>query len=108
MENRSRFVKGRDAIREFLSDKWVREQDYRLIEEIWAHSDNRIAVRFCYEYQNAEGKWFRACGEYKTFTAFWSIMDLVLSSHFCSCFFLRNKNWEFDSNGLMINQRCSH
>jgi nuclear transport factor 2 (NTF2) superfamily protein len=62
--NRSSFVNGRDAIREFLSDKWVREQDYRLIKEIWAHSDDRIAVRFCYEYHNAEGKWFRAYGEY--------------------------------------------
>jgi nuclear transport factor 2 (NTF2) superfamily protein len=70
--NRSSFVKGRDAIREFLSDKWVREQDYRLIKEIWAHSDDRIAVRFCYEYHNAEGKWFRACGEYNKFQSFFN------------------------------------
>jgi nuclear transport factor 2 (NTF2) superfamily protein len=61
--NRSTFVKGRDQIREFLSDKWVREQEYRLIKEIWAHSDTRIAVRFCYEYRKDDGKWFRAYGE---------------------------------------------
>ena len=61
--NRSTFLKGREAIRDFLSDKWVREQEYRLIKEIWAHSDNRIAVRFCYEYHDDSGKWFRAHGE---------------------------------------------
>jgi nuclear transport factor 2 (NTF2) superfamily protein len=89
--NRSSFVKGRDAIREFLSNKWVREQDYRLIKEIWAHSDNRIAVRFCYEYHDAEGKWFRAFGEYNVSRLFlMRLVDRRFStkfSFFCSCFF---------------------
>ena len=61
--NRSSFITGRDQIREFLKDKWVREQEYRLIKEIWAHSENRIAVRFCYEYHDKDGNWFRAYGE---------------------------------------------
>ena len=72
--NRSQFFNGRDEIAQFLTDKFAAENGYRLIKEIWAHSENRIAVRFCYEFHNEEGKWFRAHG---------------------------NENWEFDSNGLM-------
>lgn len=62
--NRSEFINGRDEIASFLENKWNKEQQYRLIKEIWAHSDNRIAVRFAYEYQNEEGKWFRAYGKF--------------------------------------------
>jgi nuclear transport factor 2 (NTF2) superfamily protein len=72
--NRSSFIKGRDEVREFLSGKWERELDYRLIKELWAFTDNRIAVRYCYEFHNDAGEWFRAYG---------------------------NENWEFDENGLM-------
>jgi len=72
--NRDIFIKGREEIVAFLSDKWENEIDYKLKKEYWAHTDNRIAVRFEYEYQTKEGKWFRAYG---------------------------NENWEFDENGLM-------
>ena len=72
--NRSEFFSGRPAIVGFLQRKWAREQEYRLIKEIWAHGDDRIAVRFAYEFHDAEGAWFRAYG---------------------------NENWEFDSHGLM-------
>ncbi len=72
--NRSEFFSGRDAIREFLTNKWQRELDYRLKKELWAFTENRIAVRFEYEFHNAQGEWFRAYG---------------------------NENWEFDANGLM-------
>lgn len=72
--NRSTFVQGRDAIVAFLTGKWVRELNYRLIKELWAFTDNRIAVRFAYEYHDDSGNWFRAYG---------------------------NENWEFDENGLM-------
>ena len=72
--NRHIFVNGRDEILAFLTDKWQRELNYKLKKEYWAHTDNRIAVRFEYEYHNAEGQWFRAYG---------------------------NENWEFDANGLM-------
>ncbi|PSH69575.1 DUF1348 domain-containing protein [Phyllobacterium brassicacearum] len=72
--NRSTFVQGREAIVAFLSGKWDRELDYRLIKELWAFTDNRIAVRFAYEYHDDSGNWFRAYG---------------------------NENWEFDENGLM-------
>ena len=72
--NRSQFINGREEIQEFLTDKWRNELNYKLKKEYWAHGDNRIAVRFEYEYQNAEGNWFRAYG---------------------------NENWEFDENGLM-------
>jgi nuclear transport factor 2 (NTF2) superfamily protein len=79
--NRSEFLYGRDQIRAFLAKKWGEsEDDYRLIKEIWAHSDNRIAVRFCYEYHNPEGQWFRAHG---------------------------NENWEFDETGLMKYRHAS-
>ncbi len=72
--NRDQFVNGRPEIVKFLSKKWERELNYKLKKEYWAHTDNRIAVRFEYEYQNKEGNWFRAYG---------------------------NENWEFDENGLM-------
>ena len=78
--NRSTFLKGRDEVAKFLTGKWDRELDYRLIKELWAYNDNRIAVRYCYEYHNAEGEWFRAHG---------------------------NENWEFDENGLMKNRHAS-
>ncbi|WP_289660073.1 nuclear transport factor 2 family protein [Flavobacterium panacagri] len=72
--NRSQFINGRDEIVAFLTGKWQKELNYKLKKEYWAHTDNRIAVRFVYEYQNEQGKWFRAYG---------------------------NENWEFDENGLM-------
>ena len=72
--NRSEFINGREQIARFLSDKWSRENDYRLIKEIWAHSDNRIAVRFAYEWHDEDGCWFRSYG---------------------------NENWEFDEFGYM-------
>jgi nuclear transport factor 2 (NTF2) superfamily protein len=72
--NRDLFLSGREEIVAFLTDKWERELDYRLRKELWAFTGNRIAVRFEYEYHNAEGQWFRAYG---------------------------NENWEFEGNGLM-------
>lgn len=75
--NRSSFVNGRDEIVEFLTEKWQKEIDYKLIKELWAFTENRIAVRYAYEYKNAEGQWFRAYG---------------------------NENWEFDEFGLMKNR----
>ncbi|MGU3525271.1 DUF1348 family protein [Enterobacteriaceae bacterium C23F] len=72
--NRSEFVDGRDAIVEFLERKWRKELEYRLIKELWAYTDNRIAVRFAYEWHDDSGNWFRSYG---------------------------NENWEFDDNGLM-------
>ncbi len=72
--NRSEHLKGRAAIEAFLTRKWRAEREYRLIKEIWAHTDNRIAVRFAYESQDADGRWWRAYG---------------------------NENWEFDETGLM-------
>jgi nuclear transport factor 2 (NTF2) superfamily protein len=72
--NRSEFVTGREAIIGFLTRKWQRELEYRLIKELWAFADNRIAVRFAYEWRDDSGNWFRSYG---------------------------NENWEFDANGLM-------
>jgi len=72
--NRSETFAGRDAISEFLVRKWDRELDYRLIKEVWAFKDNRIAVRFAYEWRDKYGQWFRSLG---------------------------NENWEFDEAGLM-------
>ena len=72
--NRNLFINGRAEIVEFLTGKWEEELDYKLKKEYWAHTDNRIAVRFEYEFRNKEGNWFRAYG---------------------------NENWEFDKNGLM-------
>lgn len=78
--NRDRFLNGREEIVAFLTDKWERELDYRLRKELWAFTGNRIAVRFEYEYHDAEGLWFRAYG---------------------------NENWEFDDNGLMSKRFAS-
>jgi len=72
--NRSEFFRGREAIREFLRRKWARELDYRLMKELWAFTDDRISVRFEYEWHDADGQWFRTHG---------------------------NENWEFDASGLM-------
>jgi hypothetical protein len=72
--NRAEFLEGRDAIVSFLTRKWQRELDYRLIKELWAFRDNRIAVRFAYEWHDDSGNWFRSYG---------------------------NENWEFDEQGLM-------
>jgi len=72
--NRSEFPQGRAEIVEFLTRKWAKELDYRLIKELWAFDHNRIAVRFAYEWHDADGNWFRSYG---------------------------NENWQFDANGLM-------
>ncbi len=72
--NRDQFVAGHDAIVAFLRGKWAREQDYRLIKELWAHQDSRIAVRFAYEWHDADGRWFRSYG---------------------------NENWDFAEDGRM-------
>ncbi|BFO66452.1 nuclear transport factor 2 family protein [Chryseobacterium sp. S0630] len=78
--NRDTFVNGREEIVLFLQKKWEKELHYKLKKEYWAHTDNRIAVRFEYEYQTKEGNWFRAYG---------------------------NENWEFDENGLMAKRYAS-
>lgn len=72
--NRAEFLSGREAIVHFLQRKWARELDYRLIKELWAFSEDRIAVRFAYEWHDDSGNWFRSYG---------------------------NENWEFDAHGLM-------
>ena len=72
--NRDVFLNGREEVRAFLQDKWEKELDYKLKKSLWAFQDNRIAVRFEYEYRNAAGEWFRAYG---------------------------NENWEFDADGYM-------
>lgn len=72
--NRNEFINGREAVKAFLKGKWEKELDYNLKKELWSFNENRIAVRFEYEYRNAAGEWFRAYG---------------------------NENWEFDENGLM-------
>ena len=78
--NRSEFVNGREAIQQFLARKWARELDYRLIKELWAFGDDRIAVRFAYEWHDDSGQWFRSYG---------------------------NENWEFDAEGLMRRRHAS-
>jgi hypothetical protein len=78
--NRNIFLNGREAIVAFLTEKWKKELGYKLVKEYWAHTDNRIAVRFEYEYHNAVGQWFRAYG---------------------------NENWEYDENGLMQRRYAS-
>ncbi|MEG3089237.1 nuclear transport factor 2 family protein [Sphingomonas sp. PB4P5] len=78
--NRSEFLTGRDAIVAFLTRKWAKELDYRLIKELWAHDCNRIAVRFAYEWRDERGSWFRSYG---------------------------NENWEFDHAGLMARRIAS-
>ena len=72
--NRAEFITGRDAITAFLTRKWNRELDYRLVKEVWTHAQNRVAVRFAYEYRDDSDQWFRAYG---------------------------NENWQFDPDGLM-------
>lgn len=78
--NRNEFIHGRDEIVSFLKRKWEREFEYRLIKELWAFEDNRIAVRFAYESRDSTGQWFRSYG---------------------------NENWEFNENGLMIARHAS-
>jgi nuclear transport factor 2 (NTF2) superfamily protein len=78
--NRDEIFQGRAAIVEFLERKWLKEQEYRLIKEIWTYGDNRIAVRFAYEWHNQHDQWFRSYG---------------------------NENWEFDDNGLMKARHAS-
>ncbi len=78
--NRSEFLQGRAEIEDFLRRKWAREQDYRLIKELWAHEGARIAVRFAYEWRDADGRWTRSYG---------------------------NENWEFASDGLMARRIAS-
>ena len=78
--NRDQFFKGRDAIREFLTRKWEKELDYRLMKELWAFTGNKISVRFEYEYHDAAGQWFRTHG---------------------------NEHWEFDDDGLMSRRDMS-
>lgn len=78
--NRDIFINGRKAVIKFLSKKWKKELEYKLKKELWAFTDNRIAVRFEYEYRNKKGEWFRAYG---------------------------NENWEFDANGLMRKRYAS-
>ena len=72
--NRAEFPVGREQVRGFLQRKWARELDYRLIKEVWAFTDNRIAVRFAYEWHDDSGHWFRSYG---------------------------NENWEFNAQGFM-------
>lgn len=78
--NRDQFLQGRNQIREFLTSKWERELDYRLTKSLWSFTDNRIAVRFQYEYHDVHGQWFRAYG---------------------------NELWEFDEEGLMRRREAS-
>jgi nuclear transport factor 2 (NTF2) superfamily protein len=78
--NRAEFPRGRAEVEAFLANKWTRELDYRLIKELWAFEGHRIAVRFAYEWRNAEGRWFRSYG---------------------------NENWEFADDGLMARRFAS-
>lgn len=78
--NRSLFVQGRDAIQNFLADKWSKELEYRLTKSLWTYSNDRIAVRFQYEYHDQHGQWYRAYG---------------------------NELWDFDDSGLMRRREAS-
>ena len=78
--NRDEFLNGRDEVKAFLQRKWARELDYRLEKSYWAHTENRIAVRFEYEWHDNSGQWFCSYG---------------------------NENWEFDDNGLMVKRFAS-
>jgi nuclear transport factor 2 (NTF2) superfamily protein len=78
--NRSEFVHGREEAQAFLTRKWNRELDYRLIKELWTFAGNRIAVRFAYEWHDDSGQWYRSYG---------------------------NENWQFDENGLMTHRHAS-
>ncbi|MCL1127441.1 nuclear transport factor 2 family protein [Shewanella surugensis] len=75
--NRATFVNNREEAQAFLETKWLKEQEYRLIKELWAFTDNRIAVRYAYEWHDDSGNWFRSYG---------------------------NENWEFSEDGLMKNR----
>lgn len=78
--NRDQFVKGREKIIEFLTQKYIKELDYKLCKELWTYSDHKIAVRFAYEWHDENDQWFRSYG---------------------------NENWEFDENGLMKRRYAS-
>ena len=78
--NRVTFVNGREDAQNFLEGKWIKELEYRLIKELWAFTDNRIAVRYAYEWHDDSGNWFRSYG---------------------------NENWEFGADGLMVNRFAS-
>lgn len=78
--NRTSFINGREEVQEFLKEKWSKELNYKLKKELWGFRNNRMAVRFEYEYQDINGQWFRAYG---------------------------NENWEFDENGLMRKRYAS-
>ncbi|WP_316828829.1 nuclear transport factor 2 family protein [Pedobacter miscanthi] len=78
--NRNEFINGREAVKAFLSSKWAKELDYKLKKELWTFAENRIAVRFEYEWRNASGQWHRSYG---------------------------NELWEFDENGLMRKRYAS-
>jgi nuclear transport factor 2 (NTF2) superfamily protein len=80
LRNRAEFLDGREAVKAFLRRKWDRELDYRLIKELWAFGENRIAVRFAYEWHDDAGQWYRSHG---------------------------NENWEFNADGLMVNRHAS-
>lgn len=78
--NRDQFINGREEVVRFLTQKWEKELDYKLKKELWAYTDNRIAVRFEYEFHDASGQWYRAYG---------------------------NENWEFNADGLMRKRYAS-
>jgi len=78
--NRAEFLHGRASIVQFLTRKWAKELDYRLIKELWAFDQNRIAVRFAYEWRDDSGNWYRSYG---------------------------NENWEFNEHGLMARRLAS-
>ena len=78
--NRSEFIRGREQAAQFLARKWDKELEYRLIKELWAFTENRIAVRYAYEWHDDSGNWFRSYG---------------------------NENWEFNEQGLMVNRFAS-
>jgi len=78
--NRSAFINGREAVKEFLTKKWEKELNYRLKKELWTYTDNKIAVRFEYEWHDADGQWYRSYG---------------------------NEMWEFDPNGYMMKRYAS-
>jgi uncharacterized protein len=78
--NRAEFIDGRSAIEAFLARKWSRELDYRLVKEVWTHGDNRIAVRFAYEYHDDSGNWFRAYGNENSQFAADGLMERRIAS----------------------------
>ncbi|MEZ7957556.1 MAG: nuclear transport factor 2 family protein [Rubritalea sp.] len=78
--NRTEYINGRTEVRNFLERKWKKELNYRLRKTLWSYTDNRISVKFVYEYQDATGQWFRAYG---------------------------NEQWEFSTNGLMQKREAS-